>query len=134
MKFIEIILPEFILDEECHAGIDNIEELLHIARLVKRKIAHHVGTTVVLAYFVARRRKEGKQDAIVGVLGTDFFYQGTPLLKLAQRSGMKPYIADILFQLLTQKLVHHPVAFHHFAGFAAERCGQVHPNVVKANS
>ena len=42
MQFVQIVLPELVLDEECHAGIHDIQELLHISRLVERQVADNV--------------------------------------------------------------------------------------------
>lgn len=42
VKLIQIILPKLIFDKERHARICNIQELLHIPRLIKRQIADNI--------------------------------------------------------------------------------------------
>ena len=68
MQLIQIVLPKLIFDEERHAGVHQIKELLHIARLVERQVTHNIRPPVVFAYFVARRRKECQQNTIIGIL------------------------------------------------------------------
>ena len=57
MKLIQVILPKFVLDKECHARGCNIQELLHIPRFIKRQIADNVRSPVMLAHFVTGRRE-----------------------------------------------------------------------------
>ena len=74
MKFIQIILPEFVLDEERHARVCNIQELLHIPRFIKRQIAYNVRSPVMLAHFVTGRREKSKQYLIIGIFFPNHFY------------------------------------------------------------
>ena len=132
MQLVQVVLPELILDEECHAGIHDVQELLHIALLVERQVADHVSPPVILTNLIARRRKERQQYTVVRILGTDLLYQRTSLLKFAQGSGMEPDIAHILLQLLSEQLIHHPVPLHHLTGFTAERSRQMHQKIIDA--
>ena len=130
MQLIQIVLPKLIFDEERHAGVHQIKELLHIARLVERQVTHNIRPPVVFAYFVARRRKECQQNTIIRIFGTNLLNQRTPLFKLAQGSRMEPNVACILLQLLPEQLIHHPVPFHHLSWLTAERGSQMHRNIV----
>ena len=130
VQLIQIVFPKLILDEECHAGIHQIEELLHIAWLVERQVANNIRPPVILTHFVTRRRKECQQNTIIGIFGTYLLYQRTPLLKLAQRSRVEPDIARILLQLLPKKLIHHPMSLHHLPWFTAERSSQMYHNII----
>ena len=130
VQLVQIVLPEFIFYEKRHAGIHNIQKLLHIARFVERQVADDISSPVVLTHLVAGRREESKQNAVIGVSGTDFLHQRTSLLKLPQRSGMKPDVTHILLQLLPEKFVHHPMPLHHFPGLPTERSKQMHQEVV----
>ena len=130
MQLIQIVLPKLIFDEERHAGVHQIKELFHIARLVERQVTHNIRPPVVFAYFVARRRKECQQNTIIRIFGTNLLNQRTPLFKLAQGSRMEPNVACILLQLLPEQLIHHPVPFHHLSWLTAERGSQMHRNIV----
>ncbi len=55
VQFVQIVLPELVLDEECHTGIHDIQKLLHIAGLVERQITDDVCPPVILADLIARR-------------------------------------------------------------------------------
>ena len=75
-------LGEF--DKERHARICNIQELLHIPRLIKRQIADNIRPPVMLAHFITGRRKKCQQYLIVRIFLTNHFYQRTSLFKLPQ--------------------------------------------------
>src|SRR5699024_8434769 len=131
VQFVQIVLPELVLDEECHAGIHDIQELLHIAGLVERQVTDNVCPPIILADLIARRREESQQNTVIRIFGTNFLNQRPSLLELPQRSGMEPYIAHVLLQLLPEKFIDHPVSLHHLSGLTAKWSSQMHQNIVE---
>ena len=60
LQNVEVVVPELLLDEERHNRTHCTQEAARVANGVKRQIAHDVGTLIVLAHLIARRREEGK--------------------------------------------------------------------------
>ena len=90
LQHVEVVVPEFILDEEGHHRSDRAQEAAGIAHRVERQVADDVGALIVFSHLVARGREEGKQDFVFGMGGADALHQRAPLLKLSKRGGMKP--------------------------------------------
>ena len=86
----QIIVPELILDEEGHHRTHQSQETDGIKWRVKRKITDDVGTLIILAHLVTRRREEGEQNLVLRMELAHPLHDGTALFKLAQRGGMEP--------------------------------------------
>ena len=102
LEHMQEVVPELVLDEECHHGAHDAQELARIAYGVDGQIADDVGSLVVLAHLIARGREEGKQYLVLGVLAAHLFHQRAALFELAQRRSMKPDVAVGWVNLLTQ--------------------------------
>ena len=82
--------PVFVFDEDGNFGMRRIEEPPGIARRVERQVEDIVGTLVVLADFVTRRREEGQQDLVLGMSLAEMFDDGASLLELSERCHVYP--------------------------------------------
>ena len=60
LQNVEVVVPELVLNEECHNRTHSTQEASRVAYCVERQIAYNVGTLIVLAHLIARRREEGK--------------------------------------------------------------------------
>ena len=84
LKNVEVVVPEFILDEEGHHGPYRPKKAAGVAYGVQRQVANDVGSVVVFTHFVARRREEREQNLILRVLVPNAFDQRTPLFELTE--------------------------------------------------
>ena len=55
LEDMQIVVPELVLDEECHHGSDGSQESACVGNGVQRQVADDVGTFVILAHLIARR-------------------------------------------------------------------------------
>ena len=121
LEDMQIVIPELILDEEGHHGPHRAQEAAGIGNRVQRQIAHDVGTLIVLAHLVARRREERQQDFILRVVAPQLLHQRPSLLKLAERGGMKPYVLGAGVNLLAQNRECLTLATPHLAHLLIEK-------------
>ena len=82
--------------------------------------------------YVLHIRKERRMSAIYHNqdIWHEFSLSEDALVQTRPRSRMKPDVTHILFQLLSEKFIHHPMPFHHFTGFTAKRSRQMHQKVI----
>ena len=71
--------------------MDDVQEAPRIARRIERKVEDIVHPLVILADFVARRRKESEQNPVLRIFAADPLDDGASLLELAERCHMHPY-------------------------------------------
>ena len=129
-----VVEPELILDEECHLGTHKVEETIDIAGRVERQVTYHIGPLIVLAHLVARGREEGEQYLVLRILATEAFHQGAPLLKLAKRCSMEPYVAGLLVNLTLQDAKSLVLPFQHFPCLAIKGRYQHDAQLVEIDS
>ncbi len=115
------VAPELVLDEESHHRAHQAKESDGVQTSVYRHVADDVGSLVVLAHLIARRREEGKQNLVLRMLLADAFHQGSALLELAQRSRMKPHVLGMRVHLLLQYLESLTLASPHLAHLLIEK-------------
>ena len=101
-KYMKVVIPEFVLDEERHLRTDGTQEAACIGNSVQRQISDNVGTFVVLPHLIAGWREECQEYLVFGMVTTQLFHQWASLFKLSERCSMKPYITSIRVNLLTQ--------------------------------
>ncbi len=99
LQCFEVVVPEFVFDEEDRVGIDVEDETSHVARRVHGQVADGVGQCVVLSYLVARGREEGHQHLMVGMASAILFEHGPGLLKLTQAGSVEPHGGAVVTQL-----------------------------------
>ena len=99
---VQIVVPELVLDEECHHRTNGPQETTGIGNGVERQIGDDICAFVVFAYLIARGREEREQDLILWVIATQLFHQRATLFKLSQRGSMEPYILRIRIDFLPQ--------------------------------
>ena len=87
----EVVVPEFVFDEEGRHGAVGVEQAACVARGVHGEVGDAVGQGVVLAHLVARGGEEGEQDFGVGMPLAVGLEHGARLLELAQAGGMEPH-------------------------------------------
>ena len=115
-----IVAPELVLDKERHFGLSEADEFPRVQWRVERQVAHHVGSFVILAHFVARWREEREQDALLGVFAPQPFHEGASLFELAKGGGVKPHVASVAY-LAAQDAPGVPMAAYEQAGLAVEQ-------------
>ncbi len=86
----EVIVPEFILDKKDYFRPDQLNKLPGILGRIGGQVQNKVSPIVVFTNLIARRGKKSKQDFVRWVLRPKGFHDGSPLLKFAQRSRVKP--------------------------------------------
>ena len=102
LQDMQVIIPELILDKESHHRSHRAQETTRIGDGVQRQIANNVGTLIILAHFIARRREERQQNLILRMLTAQLLHQRASLFKLTQRSSMEPHILCFRINLLSQ--------------------------------
>ena len=120
LEDVEVVIPELVLDEERHHRTYRTEEADGIDGRVKGQIADDVGTLIVLAHLIARRREERQQNLVVRMLATQLFHEWTALLELTQRGSMKPHIARRGVYLLLQHAESSTLTTPHLAHLLVE--------------
>ena len=117
------IRPELILDEESHHRTHQAKETDGIQTGIHRHIADDVGTLIVLAHLITRRRIKGEQNLILRIILADLLHQWTSLLKLAERCCMKPDVLSIRIHLLLQYFESLTLATPHLAYLFIKQTG-----------
>ena len=84
LQYVQVVIPELILDEKSHYWPHQPQESYGIDWRVDRQIADDVGTFVVLAHFIARRREKGEQNLVFGMLASQAFHDRPSLLELSE--------------------------------------------------
>ncbi len=92
ITFVDVVIPEFILDEDRHLRACQIKETSYVPSRIEGQVADNVGQRVIFSYFVSRGREKGEQDLVCRVLSPDCFDERASLFKLPQRCSMKPHI------------------------------------------
>ena len=104
MQLAEVIAPDFILHEDSHLRLDQVEETLHPPGGVEGEIADAIGALPVLAHLITGGGEECKKDLHLRMLAADTFHEGSPLLELAERGGMYPHHAVARLSPATQSI------------------------------
>ena len=104
LQDMQIVVPEFVLDEESHDRTNGAQEAAGIGHGVDGQVGDDVGTLVVLSHLIARGREEGEQNLVFGMLQADALDDRTSLLELAKRGGMHPHILGVGVDFLFQRL------------------------------
>ena len=91
LQCIQEIVPILIFYEDCQLRIPNIQKSFGVALRIQGQIEYPIGTLIILAYVVARWRKECQQDFVFWKCRTECFHHRSALLKFAKGSTMKPY-------------------------------------------
>ena len=84
LQDMEVVVPELVFDEESHHGTHGTQEAAGIGDGIEWQIGDDVGTVVVLAHLVARRREERQQSLILRMFTAQLLPDGAPLLELAE--------------------------------------------------
>ena len=130
---VQVVVPELVLDEEGHLGPYDAQEAPGIGDGVERQVADDVGSGIVLAHLVARRREERQQDLQFRTATAQLFHQRASLLKLPKRCGMEPYIVCLRVHLLAQHPEGVALATPHLAHLLVELAGDGHAQKVEIN-
>ena len=123
---VQIVPPELIFDEEGPAGMHQVEKPAGIAPSVEGQIANDVCPLIVFPHLIARRREEGEQNLVFGMLLPQSLDDGAALLKLAQRGSMKPDILCARMHLVPQQAESLVLATPHLAHLVVETTGHRH--------
>ena len=135
VEHIDVVAPELVLNQHKHFGLCCFDKTTYRRGGVERQVAHHIGHIVVLAHFVARRGEEGEQDFAVGLLAAQALHKRPPLLKLAQRSSVKPHITLSFTNLVVKDAPRFVLAAHHQSGFPMTEAGeQAHDEGIEINA
>ena len=133
-EYVEIVIPELILDEERHHRSHRAQKAPCVADRVKREIANDVGSLIVFAHLIARRREEGEQDLVLGMLLADALHQRASLLELSKRGGMNPNVFGIGIYLLAEDVEGLVLPPPHLSHLFVEETGDDHSQEVDINS
>src|SRR5690606_16110231 len=93
-------MPIFVFGKYGKFWSDKFYKLTGIFRCVLRQIEHVVRQRRVFAYLISRWGEKGDNNFFGRVFDADLFEYRTPLLKLSQRSKMKPDILLVRVYLL----------------------------------
>ena len=121
LQDVQVVVPELILDEECHDGPHGTQEPACIADGVEWQIAHDVGTLVVLPDLVARRREEREQDFILRMVAAQPLHERASLFELAQRRCVEPHVLRLRVYALLEDAYGFALATPHLAHLLAEQ-------------
>ena len=84
LKYVKIVIPKLILDEESHHRPHQSQEAYGIYGGVERQVAYYVGTLVILAHLIARRGEEGQEYLVFRMLLAQTLNNGASLFKLSE--------------------------------------------------
>ena len=130
---VEVVVPELILNEECHHGSNRAQEATGIAYGVERQVADNVGALIVFPHLIARWRKERQQNLILRMVTTQTLHKWPSLFKLTQRSGMKPHISGIRIDFLFEQSDGIAFATPHLANLLTEKACHSYTAEVEIN-
>ena len=131
LKNVEVVVPEFILDEEGAFRTREAYKLAGVERRVERKVTNYISAGVILSYLVAGWGKEGEKNLLVRLFSTQALHQRTPLLKFAERGGVKPNVVRAIY-LLAQDTPGVAMATHHLLRlFIAAKRGNIDAKHIK---
>ena len=104
LKYVQVVVPELVLDKESHHWTNRTKETSSISDCVEWQIGDNVGTLIVLSNLVARRREERKKNLVLRMILAQLFHQRATLFELTKRSCVEPHILGIGVDLLAQDL------------------------------
>jgi len=133
LQDVKVVVPKLIFDEERHLRPHDAQEATCVADRVQGKIADDVGSLVVFPHLIARWREKREQELVFRMFPTNALHERTPLLELAKRGRMKPYVPCAGFHLLVQDTESVVLATPHLPHFFAEQGGHPHPERVKVD-
>lgn len=108
-----------------------LQKAMGIENRIKGKIAYDISSFIVLPHLITGRREKCEKYLVLGIFLTETFYQRTPLLKLAQRGGMKPNVLCRRVHLLTEDTEGIMLTFPHLPHLITEEAGYPHSNEVE---
>ena len=129
MQLIQVVLPNSYLIKTPCRDSPGQETSSHCAVCRKADNTRYP-PPVVLAHFIARRRKECQQNTIIRIFGTYLLNQRASLFKtLPKRQRETRYNASS--PAAAEEFRTRPSALHHLPRFTAERSYQVHRNIIE---
>ena len=133
-EFAQIIAPKFVFHKNCHCGIHQIEESVHLSGQIERQIAHHIRQIVVLPHLVATGREKAQHNVGFRVFLFDALHERSSLLKFAERGSMYPNVAVCGIEFFTQQIKRTFLSFQHGARLLAAQCSQANSQLICFNS
>ena len=120
-QYVQVVVPELILDEECHDRFYCTQERNGVAPSVDGQVADDVRSLIVLAHLISRWREKGEQDFVFRMFLAYSFHKRPTLLELSERRRMEPDILGIVVNLVGESGQSPSLALPHGLDLLAEQ-------------
>ena len=127
----QVIIPELVLYEESHHRTYKSQESSCVGNGVDGKVGDDIGTLIVLAHLITRRREERQQDLVFRMFATQLFHKRPALFELSERGCVKPHVLCLRVNFLLEDAECLALTTPHLTHFLVEATVDRHTKQVK---